>query len=592
MAKITFLTFYNDYAVAVYVLSGILIHAGHNVSAVFFKLPRVAPIPWFNEIQRSGDGVTTQGDIYGSSIDVNPWTDQEVTLLLDLIGQLSPDILAISCRSTDRALVQDVLPQIRQRYSMLIIAGGYGPSLDPEFFASYVDYVYIGEAENSIVELITRIENGNSLEDFNNVAYMRNGTLIKNDLQAPKPTDLSLQTIDVETYHINNNQVVKYGDPNSLVASYKYSTFVGRGCISTCSYCSAGRWYKIYHDAGIKIPKRRNRIVEEVVKELREVREKGYTFIFFRDSFLSGTDDYLLRFFELYEKYVSLPFWAQFFPAQIVSNPKVLEQAVNAGFVSTEIGFQSGSDKINREIFTRFIPHSDTLKYVKMLSDFDINMKYDFIFGNPAETEDDINETIRLIQKLPRKRAYLELPRLIYLDGTPIMEKLAPYLNNRYPVHHYYRIALLYLCAFVMTVEEFDQLKNDKDAVSSYQLLRETYKKYLQEHNITFTSGTHEVPDSITTHRYSRILHRKGYDEVIIWGAGEYYKEMEHVFTDVKGHLIGYNMPVVKNSQAYPPSHISQLKSDLPVFVCESDKQAALLNFHRQFPTYKGMIYV
>ena len=147
--------------------------------------------------------------------------------------------------------------------------------------------------------------------------------------------------------------------------THTYSTSVGRGCIGSCSYCSAGQWFKIYSNEGYKIEKRRNRSVQNVIDELFRIKDDGYTFVFFRDEFLFATIDYLKKFFKLYEEKINLPFWAQFVPNQMLNHTELIEMAVDAGFVATEIGFQSGSDRINREIYNRFIPNREIVEYAK-----------------------------------------------------------------------------------------------------------------------------------------------------------------------------------------------------------------------------------
>ena len=71
---------------------------------------------------------------------------------------------------------------------------------------------------------------------------------------------------------------------------------------------------------------------------------------------------------------------------------------------------------------------------LKLLSAYKINMKFDFIIGNPAEKYEDIQETFKVIQLLPRKfpmcRNVLVLPRLSNMPFTPIADILSEYENS------------------------------------------------------------------------------------------------------------------------------------------------------------------
>ena len=594
MAKVTFLTFYIDYSVGVYVLSSILQDAGHDVSVIFFKLPAQAPVGWFKENPTNMEEVNSYGDIIGSNNDVNGWTDHEVSLLVNKILELSPDVLCISSRSTHRRLVLDVLPKVRMHCDVMMIAGGMGPTLDPELYVDLVDYVFIGEAENAIVELISAIENGQPLSDMDNICYKKNGTIVKNKLRLPDVSQFKCQAIPAEVFYIENDKTFDSAKRKAVINTHTYSTFFGRGCIRSCSYCSAGQWYKIYRSQGIKIKRRRNRQIEDIIEELKSVKDKECTFIHFRDEYMSADTETLKRFFYLYEREICIPFWCYLVPEQILAHPELLKMAVDAGFVDTEIGFQSGSDEINRKIFTRYTSNRRIVAYTRLLSQYDINMKYDFIIFNPGETSEDIKTTFKLIQSLPKKRSYLNLCRLYYFPVSPIVRILKEYEHVQYDFDHYYRIALLYLLCFVLPEKEFSSVLNDDRMLASWQRLREFYKKYINDHNIDFSVGTHAVPESITTQRYERILKKEGYGDVVIWGDSDYYKDMSHIFGDVNvRYFIGdEGREECGGLVVWSPEILAEVQEPLPIFVCSKRKQKIKMDILRGYPKYRGRIYV
>jgi len=231
-----------------------------------------------------------------------------------------------------------------------------------------------------------------------------------------------------------------------------------------------------------------------------------------------------------------------------------------------------------------------------MLADYDINMKYDFIICNPAETEEDIKETFKVIQSLPKKRAYLYLPRLVHFPGSPLVEEnlLGPYLNRHTDFEYYYSIALLYLLCFVLPEKEFNRILNDEDMVSSWQRLLSFYREYLDKHGISFPIGTHDVPSSITTHRYERILQKKNYSDVIVWGSGNYYKEMEEIFRgiNIRYHIEDEARNVASNTGVVLPEILSNIKEPLPIFVCGPRKQEIKMRIINDYPNYAGKVFV
>ena len=592
MIKITFLTFHIDYSIGVNVLSSILQEAGYDVSVIFFKLPAREPISWFKDNPSNMEEINPYGDIIGTNVDVNKWSVDEVNLLVNKINKLSPDLLCISSRSTDKELVIDVLPQIRESCNVTTIAGGFGPTFDPKFYLDFVDYAFIGEAENAILEIASAIEKKVPLSGIDNICYKDNGNIVYNKLRTPDIDLFRYQKIPEETFYIEGNSIFKRNEDNQYIKKHSYSTFIGRGCISTCSYCSAGQWRKIYKKEGINIKKRRNRKVEDIIDELILAKRDGYTFVLFRDEFLCGNINFLKQFFKLYEREVQLPFWAYLIPAQILDHPELLKMAVDAGFVDTEIGFQSGSDRVNREFFTRKIPNKISLDYARLLAEYKVNKKYDFILFNPSETAEDINKTFKLIQNLPKERSYLYFGRLFYFPESPVVEIIK---NNQYKqsnFDYYYCIALLYLLCFVMPKSEFEKILVNNELVNSWSKLRSIYKSYLKGHGFEFSVGTHDTPESITTHRYQRIIEKQKYDRIIVWRDESYYKKMSHIFNNISISYIIEDNPSKKNASVFSPSILDTIEDKIPIFICSSRKWEINNRIKRFFPDYKGAVYV
>ncbi len=594
MAKVTLVSFYNDFSVGINVLSSILIEAGHDVSVIFFKLPKKGSMDWFSEeAVEFMEAVDSYGNILGGNAEISRWTDTEVELLINQICELSPDVLCFSSRTMDNTLAREVYPKVRLRVDSVILAGGFGPSLNPEIYADMVDYVFVGEAENCIVELVDAIVSGESIKGFDSISYLEGGELIRNKLAPPGVLKFKKQIIPEETFYIDGDKIISYADRGEVVKTHTYSTFLGRGCISTCSYCSTGNWLTLYKNEGHTVSRRRNRPVEDVIEELKGVRDTEITFVHFRDEFMTTGAKELEHFFELYEREVNLPFWAYLVPKQILAHPNILKKALDAGFVDTEMGFQSGSDSINRSVFTRNLPHKETVEYSWMLEKHNVNRQYDFIIFNPAERPEHHKETFKLLQALPKKRAKLFLPRLYYFPLVPIHEILAEYRDVPIDFEHYYSIALLFLICFVVKENEFDQILNDEKMMGSWQKLRDYYREYIESHGIEFPFGSHAVADSITTPRYERILKKHGYRDVIVWGDDGYFNDMESIFADTNiVHFISDLPEQGGVSEKSSPEVLKGVKDEIPLFICSRRKQEIKLKMLSEYSDYPGRVYV
>jgi radical SAM superfamily enzyme YgiQ (UPF0313 family) len=595
MAKIAFVTFHNDFSIGINVLSSILINEGHDVSVIFFKPPGKRTIDWFkDDTGETMEWIDTSGNIVAGDIYSNRPTDLEIDLLIQQLMDSSAEIICLNSRTVDDVLAVKIYPIIRERTNAVILAGGFGPSMNPEIYADLVDYVYIGEAENSIDELISKIVSGESIRDFDNICYKENGELITNKLAYPGILKFKKTIVPNHTYYIANDKIYSFQERGAVVKTHTYSTFFGRGCVMTCSYCSAGNWRRIYQEAGHIMPMRRNRPVEDVIEELLAVKEKGITFIHFRDEFMTDKIENMKLLFKLYEREINIPFWANIMPTQMVQNPDLLEMAVDAGFVDTEIGLQSGSDKINREIFNRFIPHKNTLEYARLLAKYDVNVKYSLIIFNPVEGKEDIKKTFKLLQALPKHRAYIELSKLHYWPLAPIYELLKEYRKKPVDSEYFYRIGLLYLICFVTTEQEFDRILRDKKMNSSWECLLSFYRDYIEKNRIDFPIGTHDIPNSITTPRYERIIKKNRYSDVIIWGAGNYFEQMSHIFEgiNIRYQITDDEKNIEQKKSISSPDVLSKLNESLPIFICSPRKQEIKMKIINGYPNYTGKIFV
>lgn len=595
MTKVSFISFYNDFSVGVNVLSSVLMASGKETSVFFFKLPSKQTLDWFTtDLENYMEVVDHYGNIIGGNAQTNRWTDMEVDLLSDMLNEIAPDVICLSSRTMDNELAKDVYPRLRERVDAVFLAGGFGPSLSPEIYAPLVDYVFVGEAEACINNLVDKIVDGEDIAGHPNIFYMDGETLEGNRLGPPDELRFDRQTTTDQTYYIDNDTLYTLETCGPVVKSHTYSTFFGRGCIQKCSYCSTGNWRELYKKEGFCVTPRRNRQVDTVIDEIAAIKDTGVTFMHFRDEFMAGTPEEMKRLFTLYEREIGIPFWAYLVPQQMLKHPEILRMAVDAGFVDTELGFQSGSNEINRTIFNRTLSHKYTLEYTKMLAEYDINMKYDFIIFNPAEKSHHIEETYELLQALPKKRAYVFMPRLFYFPSTPIFDLLADHPHPENHFEHYYWQALMFLLCFAATPKDFAAARADKTITGSWQSLKEFYLNYLKENDIEFAIGTHERPESITAPRYGRILESKKFSEVVVWKDTDYFEPMRSLFEPENKVLTITDNCRQPEDESVPEQAraLAGMNTPAPIFVCSPRKLEIKKAILKNFPDYPGRIYV
>ncbi len=104
-------------------------------------------------------------------------------------------------------------------------------------------------------------------------------------------------------------------------------------------------------------------------------------------------------------------------------NEQKLALLVDAGLTDIIIGIQ-GSERVNFEIYKRYIKDDQVLKAAEIVNKFKdkVAVMYDVITTNPYEGPEDILNLIKLLIKLP-KPYYLSVNNLVFFFGTPLYDK-------------------------------------------------------------------------------------------------------------------------------------------------------------------------
>ncbi|MDD4939482.1 MAG: radical SAM protein [Candidatus Omnitrophica bacterium] len=206
--------------------------------------------------------------------------------LKEIIKEESPDIVGASSYTPDiygRILLARLIKQISP--STVTVLGGAHATLVPEEtlrLGKAIDYLVIGEGEETFLELVKTLERGGSKEDMRSVkglAYLFNGEYIKtrdrpfiNDLDELPMPDYSMLPMD------------KYGIFYfPYVLGQSLACTFSRGCAAPCVFCSTNVvWRHCWRGRSAK------KIVEELAVLSREYKKK--TFLFADDNFLYDRD--------------------------------------------------------------------------------------------------------------------------------------------------------------------------------------------------------------------------------------------------------------------------------------------------------------
>lgn len=393
-------------------IAACLKQAGHTVTQVFLPFYGTQTI----EISDDVKAMLAEQDVFGLSL--------------------------YSCYE-DRAI--DATKFLRASFpEKLIIWGGIHPSARTEQSLQYCDIAARGECEEAIVELIDRIDKGEDYTDVRNFSFMVDGKIKNNPL---RPLEMDLDVHPFPDYGIEDCYILdeaRWIKPMTVELMKKYHTvyyfdqpayfvMATRGCPFVCSYCYNNYFVNTYNENNKesenkdKPRKLRYRSVDSILTEIKE-RVAQYPFLkhvsFSDDDFFARKLDSLHEFAARYKAEVGLEFGCSAIPASI--NREKLELLADAGLATVQIGIQSGSDRLNREIYKRFLPMWKVREHIKILEEIaipkGIRVTADFIIDNPYETEEDQLDTVKNTLDLPQFLR-TNIFTLTYYPGTEIYNK-------------------------------------------------------------------------------------------------------------------------------------------------------------------------
>jgi anaerobic magnesium-protoporphyrin IX monomethyl ester cyclase len=341
------------------------------------------------------------------------------------------DLIGISFMSLYFDRAAQVTAYLRQElHGKPIIWGGTHPTYRPEQCLKHCDAVCIGEGEYAIVDIARKMASGVDYTDVQSCWFRSDLGIRRNEAG---PIVENLDELPFVDYDFSDHYVFEWrtGEVRQMTAGimqeqflklpyfgdqhrFAYRTMTSRGCPHKCSYCASSAMMRL-----------RRRSVDNVIRELKEVLQRfNYIEIisFFDDTFFASPVEYFEEFRDRYKSEIGLPFHAQCSPTTL--SKRKLDLLVDAGLYFTEMGIQTGSERIKR-MYRRVIPDEKVLSAAALLNRYTSRMlvpDYHIILDNPWETVEDVRDTLRLLLSLPGKFR-LELSSLIFFPGTELNDR-------------------------------------------------------------------------------------------------------------------------------------------------------------------------
>jgi radical SAM superfamily enzyme YgiQ (UPF0313 family) len=331
------------------------------------------------------------------------------------------EIIGISSMSRGSTRAKMLIAGLRP-LGRLIIWGGIHPTLFPEDCTMHADLVCRGEGEGFMLDLAERVASKKELTDIPNGAFLSDGRTILNDLRPLIPDLDGLPLLDFSfenEYYLNPTSTLV---PNTEMREKSAVLFSGsRGCNNSCTYCSNSQLKSINRGKGRFVRKMSISRFVEAAREYRRLFPQAKHFYFTDEDFFARPVEEMRELAETYPDQVGLPFECMASPRQITEEKVAL--AVKAGMYQIDVGLESGSVRVRREVFNRYIDDETQVKAaIAINTDARVKAVYFLILGNPYEERQDLLDGVRLLEKLPSPFS-LRVYNLVFIPGTKLFER-------------------------------------------------------------------------------------------------------------------------------------------------------------------------
>jgi anaerobic magnesium-protoporphyrin IX monomethyl ester cyclase len=320
-----------------------------------------------------------------------------VSAFPELLQQEQPRVLAIyeddfnflskMCLSRMRDLSWQLARTAREAGAIVIVHGSDATDHARDYLENGADFVLVGEAEESLVELCASILRGGELSrSIPGVIHLdAAGELVESAIKSSRNANwknlpiAARDLVDLAPYR------------KAWVAAHgKFSTNVvaSRGCPFRCNWCAKPI-------SGNKFQLRSPQLVAAEIRELKEVY--GVEHIWFGDDIFALNQHWVEEFADTIEELkCSLPFKIQS-RADLMTGETVAALQ-RAGCAEVWMGVESGSQKV-LDAMDKGLRIAEVEEARARLEKAGIRACYFLQFGYPGEEWDDIRQTIELVRK-------------------------------------------------------------------------------------------------------------------------------------------------------------------------------------------------
>lgn len=308
-----------------------------------------------------------------------------------LIEKLHPKYVGISAATIAIESASELARNIKALDPKIkvIIGGCHVSALPIETLKEYesFDVGVVGEGENTIIELISAVDNNVDLKTVRGIVSRQNGEVW---LSAERSRIKNLDNLPYPAFDLLPEINRFYRLPTqSLMGKNSFSLVTSRGCPGECSFCDK----KVFGEyVSMHSP--------EYIMEMMRILHKAHKInnILFEDDNFMVSKQRLRVFSDLFRKESLDVRWSALARVDYIDK-ELLQIAKEAGCWQISYGIESGSQKI-LDFYHKGVSLSQIKETIEMTKNIGLRIKCFFMWGNPYEDRDTIAQTINFIKGL------------------------------------------------------------------------------------------------------------------------------------------------------------------------------------------------
>ncbi len=314
----------------------------------------------------------------------------------DIIRGYRPDIVGVNTLFTKQRDNAHKIYELAKRVdrNIITIGGGAHPTVLPELVLrdGNVDFVVLGEGEDTIIGLVNVIEGRCDISSLDGVGYKENGQI----KIIPKTKFIAdLDSLPFPARHLLNMERY-FGLKQSHGARRKkrFSPIVtSRGCPAKCTFCSA---HKVW---GRKF---RQRSPENVIAEMKHIKEKyGVEEIMFEDDNVTLNIRRAEKIFDLMiEEKLNFVWDTPNGVAAFALNENLISKIKESGCYKLNMAVETGNQYVMDNIIKKPLKIERVKQLIKYAQTIGLDIGTYLIMGMPGETEKQIWDSFYLAKEL------------------------------------------------------------------------------------------------------------------------------------------------------------------------------------------------